>query len=194
MGELASIAEGNSPKFIKPLQKTAGRSYDPLKNIQDASIVTAIEILMRHGMEKEQALKFVSNETKLKTSTLEQMRKDFNRRKRMPKAFDFLFEQKNQKFDDKEQMKSRVLTLLYKLGKTLVFAYKVSFYWQPLRTKIADATNPNLSGASLAVLTKFCMTAFPRCHGENLGNKDSKNESSPAKVRSIIDFSFEPYF
>ena len=112
MGELASIAEGNSPKFIKPLQKTAGRNYDPLKNIQDASIVTAIEILMRHGMEKEQALKFVSNETKLKTSILEQMRKDFNRRKRMPKAFDFLFEQKNQTFDDEERMKGQVLALL----------------------------------------------------------------------------------
>lgn len=112
MGELASIAEGNSPKFIKPLQKTAGRSYDPLKNIQDASIVAAIEILMRHGMKKEHALKFVSDETKLKTSTLDQMRKDFNRRKRMPKAFEFMVKQRNQKFDDKEQMKSRVLALL----------------------------------------------------------------------------------
>ena len=112
MGELASIAEGNSPKFIKPLQKTAGRSYDPLKNIQDASIVTAIEILMRHGMEKEQALKFVSNETKLKTSTLDQMRKDFNRRKRMPEAFDFLVEQRNEKFNNEAEMKSRVFGLL----------------------------------------------------------------------------------
>ena len=112
MGELASIAEGNSPKFIKALQKKAGRNYDPLKNIQDASIVAAIEILMRHGMEKEQALKFVSNETKLKTSTLDQMRKDFNRRKRMPEAFEFMVKQRNQKFDDKEQVKSRVLALL----------------------------------------------------------------------------------
>ena len=112
MGELASIAEGNSPKFIKPLQKTASRSYDPLKNIQDASIVAAIEILMRHGMEKEQALKFVSDETKLKTSTLEQMRKDFNRRKRMPEAFDFLVEQRNEKFNNEAEMKSRVFGLL----------------------------------------------------------------------------------
>ena len=112
MGELASIAEGNSPKFIKALQKTARRRYDPLRNIQDSNIVAAIEILMRHGMEKRQVLKFVSNETKLKTSTFDQMRKDFNRRKRMPEAFDFLFEQKNQTFDDEGQMKGRVLALL----------------------------------------------------------------------------------
>ena len=112
MGELAAIAEGNSPKFIKPVTKTAGRNFEPKKHIQDASIIAAIELLIKHGVEKNKAIEIVSSETKIKQKTLIQLRKDFYRRRKNPEAFEFLIQKSNETFDDEIELKGHILALL----------------------------------------------------------------------------------
>ena len=112
MAEYARINQGVSPEFIKPVTKNPGRKFVPMKNMNEASIVAAIQILEKHGFKLIEAFEFAASKSKFTVSQLRQLRTDFNRRKRMPEATQYLFEQSNLKFSDPIEMQAYVLALL----------------------------------------------------------------------------------
>ena len=112
MAEYARIGQGVLPEFIKPANKNAGRSFIPLKNMHEASIVAAIQILQKHGFKLIEAFEFAATKSNFTVSQLRQLRKDFNRRKRMPEATQYLFEQSNLEFASQIELENYVLALI----------------------------------------------------------------------------------
>ena len=57
MAEFANIAEGGEAEFIKSKESKPGQPIDPLYNLQQASLIASIEILMRNGFELSDAFR-----------------------------------------------------------------------------------------------------------------------------------------
>ena len=60
MAEYAKIGEGNAPDFLKAAKKTGGRARDPLKNMNDATLVAAVQVLHNDGKSLAEAFEYVA--------------------------------------------------------------------------------------------------------------------------------------
>ena len=78
VAELSNIALGGEAEFIKSKEKKPGQPIDPLYNLQQASLIAAIEIL-KNGFKLADAFSYVEDRCWLTKKQLEQLRKDYGR-------------------------------------------------------------------------------------------------------------------
>ena len=98
MAEYAKIGEGNAPDFLKAAKKTGGRARDPLKNMNDANLVAAVQVLHNDGKSLAESFEYVAARSWLNVDQLRQLRKDFRRDRRLKEAKDYIFEQSQLQF------------------------------------------------------------------------------------------------
>ena len=89
MAEYAKIGSGGSPDFLKPTLQQIGRPVDQAKNLNDANLVASVNILIKHEFSLSEALEFVAARSWLNVDQLDQLRKDFNRRRRNKEITDY---------------------------------------------------------------------------------------------------------
>jgi len=112
MAEFANIAKGGQAQFIKNQDSKVGRSFDPLHNMNQASLVAAMEILHRNGFKVSDAINYVADRSWLKKVQLAQLRKDYSRGKKWDVSRDWAFEESRREFNSKQEARNHVDSLL----------------------------------------------------------------------------------
>jgi len=117
--EFALIDNGNEPTFIKPSETKKGRPMDVVSQMYAASVVASVNILSKHGYSVSESSSFVANCLREKKEVIEQLRSDFNRRKKIPQFKDFMRAESNKSFENRVIAESYVQQLLSFAKQTL---------------------------------------------------------------------------
>ncbi len=112
VAELSKIALGGEAEFIKSKESKPGQPIDPLYNLQQASLIAAIEILKKNGFKLPDAFSYVEDRCWLTKKQLEQLRKDYGRRIKWEVSVDFVFAQSRIDFVSKQAALTHVDSLL----------------------------------------------------------------------------------
>ena len=112
VAELSKIALGGEAEFIKPKEKKPGQPIDPMYNLQQASLIAAIEILKKNGFKLSAAFSYVEDRCWLTKKQLEQLRKDYGRGIKWEVSVDFVFAQSRIDFVSEQAALAHVDNLL----------------------------------------------------------------------------------
>jgi hypothetical protein len=118
--EFALIDNGNEPTFLKPSETKKGRPMDVASQMYAASVVASVNILSKHGYSVSESSSFVAKCLREKKEIIEQMRSDFNRRKKIPQFKDFMRTESNKSFETKTLAEGHVRQLLCFAKQTLM--------------------------------------------------------------------------
>ena len=112
LAEYAKIEMGGEPDFIKNHGSKRGRSYDPMHNLNQASLAAAMQILVKHDYKVHEAIELVANHSWMDKKQLKQLRKDYGRKKKWTVATEWSFEQSQLKFPSQKEALNHVKSLL----------------------------------------------------------------------------------